>query len=208
MKMQLAILTRSFDFSQRFFLSFLFIFFLSFFLFYLSFSLSLFSKRNGLSNRCMYRDDSHIGWQTDTGGIRPLASVYLWSDITTADRRACESDLPLEMAFDRRVVPRIDNQGLRDYCSHFPLDLFSPRFACPSTLSLFFFAFLLFRGIDRCVTHQLQTLRSFVQGNDGREEEFSSWYKFVERDSFFLISRNFVFDYRKLFCSFIFRRNA
>lgn len=41
MKMQLAILTRSFDFSQRFFLSFLFIFFLSFFLFYLSFSLSL-----------------------------------------------------------------------------------------------------------------------------------------------------------------------
>lgn len=46
MKMQLAILTRSFDFSQRFFLSFLFIFF-SFFLSFLFifFSLSLFQEK-------------------------------------------------------------------------------------------------------------------------------------------------------------------
>lgn len=129
-------------------------FFLSFFFFYLSFFLSLsFSKRNGLSNRCMYRDDWYIGWQTDTGGIRPLASVYLWSDITTADRRACESDLPLEMAFDRRVVPRIDNQGLRDYCSHFPLDLFS-LFRVPLNPFPLFLCFPLIPW-DRSMRHAL-----------------------------------------------------
>lgn len=171
-------------------------FFLSFFLFLFLF-LSLFSKRRRTVCQILYVQRWLVHRMTNRhGGIRPLASVYLWSDITAADRRAGESDLPLEMAFDRRVVPRIDNQGREIIApiSRGSLFFFLPHLApLALTLSLFFFAFLLFRGIDRCVTHELQILRSFVtvfeegvwmvmREGSGRILRFSScWGRFCIR---------------------------
>lgn len=113
-------------------------FFLSFFLFLFLF-LSLFSKRRRTVCQILYVQRWLVHRMTNRhGGIRSLASVYLWSDITAADRRAGESDLPLEMAFDRRVVPRIDNQGREIIApiSRGSLFFFSPS-PCPSRLNPF-----------------------------------------------------------------------
>lgn len=75
-----------------------------------------------------------------TRRYRSLASVYLWSAATAADRTADESDLPLEVAFDRRVVSRIGNRDREIIASHFPLDhraSLSLSFSIkPSSLSL------------------------------------------------------------------------
>lgn len=141
-------------------------FFLSFFLFLFLF-LSLFSKRRRTVCQILYVQRWLVHRMTNRhGGIRSLASVYLWSDITAADRRAGESDLPLEMAFDRRVDCLESTIRAERLLLPFPVDLFFfflPHLApLALTLFLFFFAFLLFRGIDRCVTHELQILRSFV----------------------------------------------
>ena len=201
MKMQLAILTRSFDFSsrQRFFLSFLFIFF-SFFLSFLFifFSLSLSFPRETVCQTVVCTE------MTRTSDDKPTQEVSgPWQAFIYDPTSPLRTDEPVNRIYRwkwRSIAALCLESTIRAWEIIAPIShwiFFPPCFACPSTLSLFFFAFLLFRGIDRC-THQLQTLRSFVQGNDGREEEFSSWYKFL----FFLISEFLLNNLESLFFYF------
>lgn len=158
-------------------------FFLSFFLFLFLLPLSFFQETtNGLSNRVCTE-------MTRTSDDKPTRRYpALGKRLFMIRHHRCGQTsrwIGFTVGNGVRSPRRASNRqsGPRDYCSHFPWIsfFFLPRLApLALTLSLFFFAFLLFRGIDRCVTHELQILRSFVVwGRCMDGDERREWKNFV-----------------------------
>lgn len=166
-------------------------FFLSFFLFYLSFFLSLsFSKRNEVCQTVVCTE------MTGTSDDKPTQEVSgPWQAFIYDPTSPLRTDEPVNRIYRwkwRSIAASCLESTIRAWeiiapISHWIFFLF---FACPLTLSLFFFASLLFRGIDRCVTHYAFVCYAVFEEVYDDEQRgrigFSSWYKFVERDFLFL----------------------
>lgn len=180
----LAVLTRSLDFSTflSFFLPFLFIFF-SFSLFFQEkrFVKPLYVQRwlvHRMTNR--HRRYPALGKRLFMIRHHHCGQTSLWIGFTVGNgvrspRRASNR----QSGPERLLLP-------------FPIGSFFSFSRAPLTLtlSLFFFASLLFRGIDRCVTHYTFVCYAVFEEVYDDEQRgrigFSSWYKFVERDFLFL----------------------